>query len=75
MAIAIIAIFRGRGSLYGILLFFLGFTPFYATITGATLVKMRLHKLKRKNTELDTDSRFLASETIDGIHKMSSDET
>ncbi len=75
MAIAIIAIFRGRGSLYGILLFFLGFTPFYATITGATLVKMRLHKLKRKNTELDTDSRFPASEGIDGINKMSSDET
>ena len=75
MAIAIIAIFRGRGSLYGILLFFLGFTPFYATITGATLVKMRLHKLKRKNIELDTDSRFPASEGIDGINKMSSDET
>ncbi len=44
MAIAIMAIFRGRGSLYGILLFFLGFTPFYATITAATLVKMHLHK-------------------------------
>ena len=43
MSVAIIAIFRGRGSLYGILYFFLGFTPFYATITGATLVKMCLH--------------------------------
>ncbi|BBC25254.1 hypothetical protein [Pseudanabaena sp. ABRG5-3] len=43
-AIAIMLIFRGMGSLRGILLFFLGFTPFYATITGATLAKMRLHR-------------------------------
>lgn len=42
MAIAIMAIFRGRGSLYGILLFFMEFTPFYATITAATLAKMKL---------------------------------
>jgi hypothetical protein len=41
------AIFRGSSSLRGILWFFLGFTPFYATITGATLVKMRLHKLSK----------------------------
>jgi hypothetical protein len=43
-AIAIMLIFRGVGSLRGILWFFLGFTPFYATITGATLAKMRLHR-------------------------------
>ncbi len=42
MAIAVMAIFRGKGSLYGILWFFLGFTPFYATITAAALVKMNL---------------------------------
>ena len=46
MAIAIILVFRGLGSLYGILLFFLGFTPFYATITAATLAKMHLHRFK-----------------------------
>ena len=44
MAIAIPAIFRGNGSLAGILWFFLGFTPFYATITAATIVKMRIHQ-------------------------------
>ena len=43
MAIAIMAIFRGKGSLYGILWFFLGFSPFYATITAATLVKINLN--------------------------------
>lgn len=42
MAVAILAIFRGRGSLYNILIFFIEFTPFYATITGAALTKMRL---------------------------------
>jgi hypothetical protein len=42
VAIAIMAIFRGKGSLYGILLFFMEFTPFYATITAATLAKMKL---------------------------------
>jgi hypothetical protein len=42
MAIAILAIFRGRGSLYNILIFFIEFTPLYATITGAALTKMRL---------------------------------
>ncbi|MBD2176537.1 hypothetical protein H6F42_06365 [Pseudanabaena sp. FACHB-1998] len=42
MAIAIVSFFRGKGSLYGILYFFLGFTPFYATITAATLAKMKL---------------------------------
>jgi len=46
IAITIILIFRGRGSLYGILMFFLGFTPFYATITAATLAKMHLHRFK-----------------------------
>lgn len=45
-AIAIMTIFRGSSSLRGILLFFLEFTPFYATITGATLVKMNLHSVK-----------------------------
>jgi hypothetical protein len=45
--IAIIVIFRGSSSLIGILWFFLGFTPFYAAITGATLVKMRLHRLSK----------------------------
>ena len=43
IAIAIMAIFRGKGSLYGILWFFLGFSPFYATITAATLAKMYLN--------------------------------
>ncbi|PZU94381.1 MAG: hypothetical protein DCE90_14740 [Pseudanabaena sp.] len=42
MAIAILAVFRGKGSLYGILWFFIEFTPFYATITAATLAKMKL---------------------------------
>ncbi|NUN64396.1 hypothetical protein HCU40_06465 [Pseudanabaena biceps] len=42
MAIAILAFFRGKGSLYGIFWFFMEFTPFYATITGATLAKMKL---------------------------------
>lgn len=52
-AIAIMSIFRGIGNLKGILLFFLGFTPFYATITGATLVKMRLHhQAKVEKTKL-----------------------
>jgi hypothetical protein len=48
VAIAIMAIFRGRGSLYGILLFFIEFTPFYATISAATLVKMHLHQSPKK---------------------------
>ncbi|MFN5964626.1 MAG: hypothetical protein ACK46E_05730 [Pseudanabaena sp.] len=43
-AITIVLIFRGMGSLRGILWFFLGFTPIYATITGAALAKMRLHR-------------------------------
>ncbi|MFM7885129.1 MAG: hypothetical protein ACKPCM_00185, partial [Pseudanabaena sp.] len=43
-AIATMLIFRGIGSLRGILWFFLGFSPFYATITGAALAKMRLHR-------------------------------
>ncbi len=55
MAIAIIAIFRGQGSLYGILIFFLGFTPFYATITGATLVKMGLHKSTQVNLKVPVE--------------------
>ncbi|OIP75002.1 MAG: hypothetical protein AUK48_08550 [Oscillatoriales cyanobacterium CG2_30_44_21] len=42
MAIAIVAIFRGKGSLYKILWFFMEFTPFYATISAATLAKMKL---------------------------------
>jgi hypothetical protein len=45
MAIAIMFVFRGRGSLYGILWFFLVFTPFYATITAATLVKMNIQRI------------------------------
>lgn len=49
MAIAIMAFFRGRGSLYGILYFFLGFTPFYATISAATLAKMKLTSFSSKN--------------------------
>lgn len=53
IAIAIIAIFRGQGSLYGILLFFLGFTPFYATITGAALVKMGLHQSTQVSLKVD----------------------
>lgn len=51
MAIAILYIFRGRGSLYGILMLFLEFTPFYATITAATLVKMNLHKSLNEESE------------------------
>lgn len=46
-AIAIMLIFRGSASLRGIFWFFIGFTPFYATITGATLIKMRLHRLAK----------------------------
>jgi hypothetical protein len=57
MAVAILSIFRGLGSLYGILLFFLGFTPFYATITGATLVKMLYHSKK-----VDTNSPLFLSD-------------
>jgi len=52
MAVAILTTFRGQGSLYGILLFFLGFTPFYATITGATLVKM-LYQSKKVIVKVD----------------------
>jgi hypothetical protein len=55
MAVALITTFRGQGNLYGILLFFLGFTPFYATITGATLVKMHLHKLPKVNEKVDAN--------------------
>ena len=44
MTIAIMLVFRGKGSLYGILWFFLAFTPFYATITAATLVKMQIQR-------------------------------
>ncbi len=55
IAIAIIAIFRGQGSLYGILLFFLGFTPFYATITGAALVKMGWHKSRQLNLNVPVE--------------------
>ena len=51
--VAIIAIFRGFGRLYGILWLFLGFTPFYATITAATLVKMRLHHSTSATTKSD----------------------
>jgi hypothetical protein len=53
MAVAIITIFRGQGSLLGILLFFLGFTPFYATITGATLVKINLYQSMRESAKVD----------------------
>lgn len=74
-AVAIIIVFRGQGSLYGILLFFLGFTPFYATITGATLVKMHVHKLTRGNTKVDTNFLLPTSKGIDGVNKISSDET
>jgi hypothetical protein len=45
MAIAIMAIFRGKGSLLSMLIFFVEFTPFYATITAAALAKMRLHSV------------------------------
>lgn len=61
MAVAILATFRGQGSLYGILLFFLGFTPVYATITGATLVKMRLHQPKKAIAKMDTSSPLPSS--------------
>ncbi|MDX2254585.1 MAG: hypothetical protein NW214_03625 [Pseudanabaenaceae cyanobacterium bins.39] len=44
MAIAIMAIFRGKGSLFNMLIFFVEFTPFYATISAAALAKMRLHR-------------------------------
>ncbi|MFN5854632.1 MAG: hypothetical protein ACK456_01820 [Pseudanabaenaceae cyanobacterium] len=40
--LAIITIFRGRGGLLALLLFFIGFMPFYAGITGANLVKLKL---------------------------------
>ncbi len=56
MAVAILTVFRGQGSLYGILWFFLGFTPFYATITGATLVKMRLHHSKTIIAPIDANA-------------------
>ncbi|ELS31050.1 MULTISPECIES: hypothetical protein [Pseudanabaena] len=52
LPIAIIPIFRGQGTLYGILLFFLGFSPIYATITAATLVKIQLHKLNKLDVSL-----------------------
>ena len=44
MAISIMSIFRGKATLYGILWFFSAFTPFYATITAATLVKMQIQR-------------------------------
>ncbi|PZV14530.1 MAG: hypothetical protein DCF20_12860 [Pseudanabaena sp.] len=75
MAVAIMTTFRGQGSLFGIQLFFLGFTPFYATITGATLAKMRLYHSTRISAKADINSPLLSSEGIDGINKMSSDET
>lgn len=62
MAVAIMTTFRGQGSLYGILLFFLGFTPFYATITGATLVKMRLHQPTKITAKMDTNSPLPSSD-------------
>jgi hypothetical protein len=62
MAVAILATFRGQGSLYGILLFFLGFTPVYATITGATLVKMRLHQPQKAIAKMDTNSPLPATD-------------
>ena len=62
MAVAILTIFRGQGSLYGILLFFLGFTPFYATITGATLVKMRFHQSKKAIATIDLNSQLPSSD-------------
>ena len=49
-------IFRGIGSLRGILWFFLGFAPIYATITGAALAKMRLHR----QAKVETDQSALA---------------
>jgi hypothetical protein len=61
MAVAILTTFRGQGNLYGILLFFLGFTPVYATITGATLVKMRLHQQNKAIGKIDTHSPLPAS--------------
>jgi hypothetical protein len=62
MAVAILVTFRGQGSLYGILLFFLGFTPVYATITGATLVKMRLHQQNKAIAKMDTNSPLHSSD-------------
>jgi hypothetical protein len=53
LGVAIIAIFRGFGRLYGIFWLFLGFTPFYATITAATLVKMHLHHSTSAPTKSD----------------------
>ena len=61
MAVAILTIFRGRGSLYGLLLFFLGFTPFYATITGATLVKM-LYQSKKVIVKVDAEFPLSSSD-------------
>jgi hypothetical protein len=61
MAVAIITTFRGRGSLYGLLLFFLGFTPFYATITGATLVKM-LYQSKKVIVKVDAEFPLSSSD-------------
>jgi hypothetical protein len=55
LAVAVIAIFRGSARLYMILWFFLGFTPFYATITGATLVKMRLYHSIPTKTKIDSN--------------------
>jgi hypothetical protein len=61
-AVAIMTTFRGQGSLYGILLFFLGFTPFYASITGATLVKMRLHQSKKSVSTIDLNLQLPSSD-------------
>jgi len=71
MAIAIIAIFRGQGSLYGILLFFLGFTFVYATISGAMLVKIRLHRLAKPHAEVDLTALSLKNPIVDPTEDVS----
>jgi hypothetical protein len=43
-AIAVIPILRGQAVLLSLLLFFMGFLPIYAVITGAAIVKIRHNK-------------------------------
>jgi hypothetical protein len=72
VAVSIMAIFRGWGSLHGIFWFFLGFTPFYATITAATLVKMRLHIFAIPSPPEAVASIPLSSEVTNGINNQTS---
>ncbi len=72
VAIAIMSIFRGWGSLLGIFWFFLGFTPFYATITAATLVKIRLHKFANQSAPEGGMMLPLSDEVINDLNNKTS---